>query len=304
MNRERLTRRAFLGGALALTADTLACGVFEKSLKDSVLSFTFQDTENKGKLSDFVENLANSYVELTQTPRLKKAELKDKTIIYSNSQDYSKNSSGPSQEHNWGLSYFKEKVVHLNLEELKKQGRQYRLEAGVVLLDALWHEWGHLDVTESGSGSLINKPDLAYFNSPVSKTNEPYKYYRGGRVYTDTWVGFLRWDEVLNETIIMRRMQEQVGLSGGFTAGDYVPVGTDFFPDFTVSVGINLNRLYELYATSDWEGLAKIVGINLPGAGSPLEKGRNLFLAVHYADRQALINTGVFAKITSKRYRP
>lgn len=305
MSQETLTRRVFLGGVAALAVDTLACGIFEKSLKDSVLSFTWQDLENEGKLKGLVERLASSYTSFTETPRLKKGELIANTTLYQKSQDYSKNSPVSTlQEHNWGQADFKNKTVHVDLEELQKLGRQYRQQAGSVLLDALWHEWGHLDIMENNSGSLINRPDLAYFYSPVSKTNEAYKFYRGGRVYTDTYFGFLRWDEVLNETINLRRMAEQAGLSGGFTTGDYVQTGTDFFPDFTVSVGINLNKLYELYSTSDWEGLARIIGENLPGVGSDLEKGRNLFLAVNYGDRRALANTGVFTKITSTKYSP
>lgn len=304
MNREKWTRRAFLGGISALAVDTISCNYFERSLKDSVSSFTWQDAENREKLNGFIEKLANFYFNLTQTPRLKKEDL-TKTIFYEKSDEYAKNSLGTIlQEHNWGQADPKNKIVHINLEELQKLGRLYKQQAGAVLLDAIWHEWGHLDVAERNTGELIDKPDLAYFYSPTSKTNEAYKLYHGGRVYTDSYFGFLRWDEVLNETITLRRMSEQAGLSQGFTAGDYVTNGTDFFPDFTVSVGISLNTLYDAHATSDWEGLAKIVGQNLPGGGSPLAKGRNLFIAVHNGDKQALINTGVFTKITSTKYSP
>lgn len=275
----------------------------EKSLKDKVHSFTWDNAQNSEKLEAFVENLANDYLQITRTPRLTKEDLlgTGRTTLSPTRNTFieSVRAVEPSYEPTetqWGYTDYKSRRVFIDLENLKKQSLTQNAEAGLALIDALWHEWGHLDVTERTSGELLNNRQT-FFYSPVSNQNELFRKYRGGAVYTDTYYGYLRFEEVWNETITVRRMIEQVGLSSIISARDYYENGIDFFPKFTSAVNIPLSTLYQLHATSDFEGLAMLIGQNLPGNEPPLEKGIQLFNGIHQSNSGLIRETRAFEKI-------
>lgn len=285
------------GGVLAL--DKIGEKKTEKSLKEKILSFTWQDFEDEEKLQTFTETLADSYLQLTKTTRINKEDLlgKDKTNFYKGKESFlaAIKTVSPNKElstNQWGYADFESKRVFIDLDNLKKHSIKQTNKAGLVLLDALWHEWGHLDVTERTSGELINDTSKAYFNSPNSGTSEPLLKYRGGAAYTQTYYGFLWFEEVLNETITVRRMFEQVGLEEIGSVGDYYENGTDFFPKLTSAIGISLEDLYQMHATSDFEGLAKRIGEKLPGDIDALTKGKLLFIGIHDSDSEKIQQTG------------
>jgi len=287
--------------ALLLGGTNLAHEVLsEKTLKEKVLAFTWKDAEDKEKLKSYMESMADGYLELTKTERLKKEDLvgENRTSFYTDTIGFI-NSVREVEPHyeppetQWGYTDFASKRVFIDLEKLKSQAQSQGGEAGLALIDGLWHEWGHLDVKERTSGELINNPD-AFFQSPVSGNNEQFKSYRGGTVYTDTYFGYRHFDEVWNETITLRRMIEQVGLDQVHSAADYYENGVDFFPQFTSAANIPLATLYEMHATSDFEGLAKLVGQNLPGEGPSLNKGISLFTGIHQSNPDWIRETGAF----------
>lgn len=275
----------------------------EQSLKEKVLSFTWRDIENNGKLRSFVESLADSYLQVTQTPRLTREDLigENRTTFYKSEDAFIQGvrvvePNYQSTETHWGYTHYLSKRVFIDLESLKKQALTQNAEAGLALIDALWHEWGHLDLADRTSGELLNNPQ-AYFYSPVSSRNELLRRYRGGAVYTDTYYGFLRFEEVWNETITVRRMVEQVGLDQVVSARDYYQNGVDFFPRFTSSVNIPLDTLYQMHAASDFEGFSRLVGQNLPGSEPTMTKGVRLFSGIHQSDPSLIRQTGVFERI-------
>ncbi len=292
---------ALLLGGTNIVHETLR----EKTLKEKVLAFTWKEAEDPAKLKAFMESMADGYLELTKTERLKKQDL-----VEENRTNFYKNTDGFMQsirevephydppETQWGYTDFASKRVFIDLEKLKRQAQSQGSEAGLALIDGLWHEWGHLDVTPRETGELINNKEV-FFQSPVSGNNEQFKSYRGGTVYTDTYFGYRHFDEVWNETITLRRMIEQVGLDQVDSTADYYENGVDFFPQFTATAKIPLETLYEMHATSDFEGLAKLVGENLPGEGPSINKGVRLFTGIHQSNPDWIRDTGVYDVISS-----
>lgn len=284
------------------------------SFKEKVLSFRWEQAKG-GEFDRFVSNAADEYLRLTGSTRVSKADLTGSGRInfYQNrdqmmravKESVADFSPTPNQ---WGYTAYKDRKVFIDLGTLKNQtGVQAKANsldpdstAGMALLDALWHEWGHLDIEERTQGQLINNPKYSFY-SPESKKDEQFRRYRGAAVFTDTYYGFLRFEEVLNETITVKRMGEQVGLDKVFSAADYYQNGIDFFPLFTAAAGISLDDLYRMHSSSDFEGLNRLIGSKLPGDEGDLEKGVRLSVAIHRSDREVIRQTGIFSTINSKK---
>lgn len=277
----------------------------EKSFKDKVLKFGWKNTENPSALQNFTNLAAEEYVKLTKTPRLTKPELTAQTIFCRSNDEFTRTVKTINPEfflagNQWGYADFSSHQLVIDLDGLKKQtiiqAQSQKIDpeltAGKALLDGLWHEWGHLDVTERHEGKNLNNPDI-YFLSPVSLKNEQWRKYRGGAVYTDTYYGYVRFEEVLLETITIRRITEQLGLAEPFSTGNYYQNGVDLFWNFTRETGISPETLYQAHATSDFEELAEIIGRNLPGNESPEIKGIRLFTGIHQANSNMIDQTGI-----------
>lgn len=285
-----------------------------KSFKEKVLSFKWDQAKGQ-ELESFTSDLADEYLRLTGTTRVNKNDLTGagKTNYFTNRDEMVKAIRALTPDfipttRQWGYTDFETGKVFIDLGTLKEQtGTQARQNngdpndtAGVALLDALWHEWGHVDVTPRTEGKYINNPQL-YFYSPNSNKNELYKKYRGAQVFTDTYYGFLRFEEILNETIIVKRMIEQVGLEDIFSASEYYENGIDFFPLFTSAVEIKLEDLYQLHTTSDFEGIVNLIGSHLPGNEDPFVKGGRLLVGIHQSNPQLIQQTGVYNLLPNRR---
>lgn len=273
-----------------------------EKLRERAEAFTWKDAQSPEKLQGFVSELADGYLFLTQTSRVKKDDLigEGKTNFYHDRASYLKAlaekgyTQGPRE---WGAASYEGKGVFIDLSTLRSFADRLGQKAGFALLDGLWHEWGHLDVAERTSGRLINNPQYV-IKSPTTGIEMPFKKYRGVEVYITEKEGlFHRFEEVLNEAITVRRITEQVGIANSFFQNLYYENGLDFFVEFTKRTGISLKTLYETHATSDFEGLANLVGRNLPGAKTPIDKGLDLFLAVERNNREMLRQTGVFTRL-------
>lgn len=284
-----------------------------KPFKERVLSFKW-DQANGKELESFTSDLADEYLRLTQTTRVNKNDLvgQGRTNYFKDRDEMVKAIRVLTPDFTptaaqWGYTDFGTGKVFIDLGTLKEQtsvqAKQNNLDpndtAGIALLDALWHEWGHADVAERTEGKYINNPQL-YFHSPNSNKNEQYKKYRGAQVFTDTYYGFLRFEEVLNETITVKRMIQQVGLETVFSSADYYQNGIDFFPLFTSTVGIKLDDLYQMHATSDFEGIVNLIGSHLPGNEDPFVKGGRLLVGIHQSNPQMIAQTGVYNLIPKK----
>ncbi len=276
-----------------------------EAVRQRIEAFSWEQASDGHELRQFIEDMGDAYLSLTNTPRLTRDDIlgEGKMNTYSSSADfvtaiqtvYPEYVSSPTQ---WGYTDYKTGKIFISMENLKQQALASGNTAGEALVDAVWHEVGHRDVTERTSGTLLNNPQALLF-SPVSGINEEIRRYRGGTAYTDTYYGMVRFDEVLNESITALRMVQQLGMPKGMSAGEYYQNGVDSFPKLTQVAGISLDRLYEYHATSDLEGLAIAIGNVLPGTAEPIAKGINLFTSIHYADAQMIEDSGALSVIPS-----
>lgn len=158
---------------LAPSAIAKLTEIREPTLKEKVLSFTWKDASHKEKLNLFIENLATAYIKSTKTPRLAKEELLAKTATYDSTKDYTRavNEVNPGYvptDTQWGYTDYSTRKAFIDMESLKRQAPG---NAGLSLITALWHEWGHLDVVEQTTGELLNNPDAFFIHQIVSQMN-------------------------------------------------------------------------------------------------------------------------------------
>lgn len=312
--REAISRRKFLklavgtagaagaAGLAAVISENLKTSEKPKSLKEEVMSFSWLDVENPDKLNKFTHRLADEYIAVTGTARVTKEDLtgQGKTSFFKSKSAYTAAANIIDREYRptatqFGYTDFKTGKTFIDLETLKRLAlQQPDMTAGMAIIDALWHEWGHKDVTPRIEGKLLNDQRYVFLSSN-SGQSEPFRSYRGLEVFTDTYYGFLRMEEALLETITTRLMFEKVGLEGIMSAGDYFSNGVDILLPFTKSI-MTVDELYQKRASSDFEGLAEIFGANLPGTGDNLAKGSQLYLAIHQDNPQLLSQTGIFQK--------
>lgn len=271
-----------------------------EDIRNTILNFSWEQARNPEELKSFTEKMATAYLKLTATPRLTKEKLtgEGRTSLYPSRESFIQAVREVQPDYNpgdtqWGYADFTSEKVFIDVSSMESQARQagHQLPAGASLVDGLWHEWGHLDVTPRTSGEFLNNPQVTFF-SPTTQQEEVLTSYRGGAAYTDTYYGFLRFEEVLNETVTVRRLIEQVGLTELASARDYYPNGVDFFPKLTQKANIAVDELYNYHATSDFEGLAAKIGQILPGEAEPALKGSSLFVGIHQSDSYIIQQSG------------
>ncbi len=252
------------------------------------MGFSWRDSYDDIFLKTFVDEIAEAYIVLTNTKKLTFTDLvgPNKTIFFRSTDDFSRTlvdecAGYTPHDSQWGYTHFKTKKHYIDISKMESLALSNRADAGQCILDACWHEWGHSDVEISREGELLNK---YAFVSPKSNKKEPWLWYRGGEVFTDTYFGMLRFEEVWNETITCRRMEEKLKMKSVFSAGDYYKNGVDFFPALTISMNITLEQLYFWHSNSRLEEFAKKIGLGLIGGETPLEKGLGLFIGIHESD--------------------
>jgi len=261
--------------------------------KAKILDFTWEDIRVREKFDLYINKLAQKYLELTRSSCLNKVSLigAGNTNFFLSTKEWVEAINREDTKFvpistQWGYTYFKTSHHFIDLTKIKSQSEGTGASAGLCLIDACWHEWGHSDIKERNEGSLLNSK-YGYF-SPISNTPEQWLKYRGAEILTKTYYGLMRFEEVLNETITKRRMVEEVGLESIVSAADYYKVGVDFFPELTIKLGIRLNTLYELHATSNFEELAITIGSHLRGNDTSLIKGLNFFIAIHESNKTVI----------------
>jgi hypothetical protein len=269
------------------------------TFKKQVSEFSWHDVEDPDRLSVFSSSVADAYIHYTNSPRLTKDSLVGDQLRFARSRDEfiekvrENNPNYVPTETQWGYTDFSSGNVTIDLDSLGKQALEQNGDAGISLVNALWHEWGHKDIEIREQGELLHNPSISYF-SEESGRNEPWEYYRGGAVYTETYSGMLHFEEVLNETLTVLRMVKDLGLEQVISGRDYYYNGVDFFPKVVELAGITNEELYAYHSTSDLEGLARRIGSVLPVSGDPLIKGINLFTGIHLSDTDIIGDTGVF----------
>lgn len=279
------------------------------SFKERIEVFDWDRAEGK-ELEVFTNAAADEYLRLTGTNRVTRQDL-TATHFFGNRGEFvnavrNLGFGFTLTDRTWGATDFSKKQVFIDTAKLKDtffpltpKGFDSKKAAGRAFLQALWHEWGRLDITERKEGQFLNKPQY-FFESPYSGTKEPFRKYIGGAIFTDTYFGYTRFESVWNNTIALRRMMEQVDLDWVFAAGEYFQNGSDIFVNFTRAVGMPLETMYQMHSTSDFEGFMDLVGQKLPGNEPPLVKGERLVTAIHKSDRQLLEQTGVLSLLPKR----
>ncbi|MBI3955248.1 twin-arginine translocation signal domain-containing protein [Candidatus Gottesmanbacteria bacterium] len=310
----QMTRRQFLKLAgLGTAAGVLAaCNSSPKppeqkplSLKDEILGFTWNDFDNPEKRSKFIDDLAKEYLTITKSTLLSKKEMQENVTFCATTSEYITAVQRLDPERtpdttDWGYTNFKTGKVLINIESIKRQSTQAggpTQVAGLALLDGLWHEWGHLDTVKNSQGTLLNKQEFQLQRPDGVK--EDFGSYRGGEVFTDNYYGFAWFNEVLLETITIRRIIDHFGFESIISAGDYYENGVDVFSQVTQFAGISTDELYRFYSTSDFEGLLRKLGKALPEKDEysipdhDLEKGLILAIGIHQSNGELIKATGV-----------
>lgn len=267
----------------------------ERTLKEKVLAFTWEDAKDEKKLRAFTENLANGYVELTQTTRIKKEELVDarKIRFFTRENDFLQEVAKLSPQlavlHQRGYADYTERVAFINLEALQRDSKTTGSNAGLELVQAIWHEWGHLDIEPRTVGKYINNPK-AVLRPSANMPSEIIRRYHGGIIESDSYQDDKRFEEVWLETVIFRMIADGVGLEELSLSKEYFLNGVDVLASLTRD--ISYKKLYEMHATSDFEEFARLIGQKLPGNQEDFVKGERLFAAINSADYRKIEQTG------------
>jgi hypothetical protein len=287
------------GGAASLVVKEKA----PASFKQKVEAFSWGEAAKEKELAGHTDVLADEYLRLTGTTRIAKRETIENTHFLQNRAEFINAVKDIGRgftltDGTWGATNFPKRQVYIDTTKLKEifyplvpKGYDPNKSAGRAFLQALWHEWGRLDVAERTEGRFLNDPKY-FFEVPGTGRKEPFRKYIGGAVFTDTYFGYTRFESVWNNSIAVRRMSEQVDLDWVYAAGDYDRNGTDIFTEFTKAAGISIDTLYQMHATSDFEGFMDLVGQKLPGNTPAQIKGERLFTAIHRADPQLITQTG------------
>lgn len=279
-----------------------------KTLKEKILVFDWESAQNPEKLRVFTEALADAYFKIAPSTRMTKTDLvgPDKTNFYKSKEDFVRavKSVSPKQAlegHGidvFGYAHYPTKQVFIDLAYIRRRlpsDPSLNQKTGLLLANTLFHEWGHLDLEER----TIDNPKMSLDLSNGQKIE--FKRYHGGMVVqdgTDVDRLFGKFDEVWNETLAVRRVYEALGRDSRVEqeyANIYYLNGLDIFLPFTADVPFE--TLYEMHATSDFEGFAKLIGRKLPGDQTELMKGMDLILAIDSADPSMIQKTGIFSVI-------
>lgn len=295
---------ALTGAATGLAVPLVKEATRERTLKEKVLAFTWEDAKDEKKLRAFTEDIAHGYVEITQTTRIKKEDIVDarKIRFFTRENDFlqevAKLNPQLAIQHQRGYADYGEPVVLINLEALQKDSKAIGSNAGLELVQAIWHEWGHLDIEPRTVGEYVNNPK-AVLRPLANMPPEIIRRYHGGIIESDSYQDYKRFEEVWIETATIKIMEDGPGLQTIVASKEYYQNGIDILRELTRE--ISYKNLYQMHATSDFEGFAKLVGQKLPGNQEDFVKGERLFAAINSADSRAIEQTGATA--TSDRQR-
>lgn len=303
--RRRLLLGAAAGAGLLATGIGLGVGIeLKKSNTPDVptltdmLGSTWESLKNPETQEKFLQVAAEQYMSVTQSTRVTAEGLVKSTTMFNSAveaQPVIKKIVPEFLQELTGAADFESGKVYVDMETLTKQNRKrpgnLEGEGGLALLGLLWHEWGHLDIETRTTGELLNNPDV-FFHSPVSNLDERFLEYRGGEVLTHTFFGFKRFEEIWNETVALKLQMEGLKLPSVIAGENYFENGTGFFLDLVNTVGITAKQLYEMHATSDFEGFARAIGKRLPGNSPDIYKGVNLFIGIHRSNSEMIKQTG------------
>lgn len=241
-----------------------------ENFRRKVMEFTWADAQDPLKRDDFTKFLADKYVEGNPATDLSPEALvdPDKLLFLPDRDEYvaKKAEFGIKEVPSFALEYghyIKEGgYILIDWGTLSLTRKLQKFEAGISLLHALDHEWGHKDREERTEGEWIN--DLAHTISKEDGSQDPWAGYFGGQVFSaaNYWA-YGKFEEVWNESTTRRRIQEQVGIQR-IPPSAYQASGTDFLIPFERALKIPLEVSKNMHRGSDREGYAKLIADRLP----------------------------------------
>lgn len=279
-----------------------------KAFKERVLEFNWNNIHSQEELRPFLESGVREYLKVTNSTNLTEAQLLEpgRITFYKTTKEFEeavKKIKPNYKGDNTAYSDFDNNKLFFDIQRLKSEAQKLPNSDGINLARLLFHELGHFDVKLNTSGEQINNPNY-YFTNPRTGVNEKYKLYRGFQVYTDSsYFGFEQLEEVVLDTLAHRLLVEKVGLPEAPVSfhtrnSKYYRSGVDLFLPFSLQ-HIPLNTLYNLHATSDFDGLTKLIGSLLPGPRTDekndrvIYNARELFIGIQEENPQRIAATGV-----------
>lgn len=276
-----------------------------KSFKDRVLEFSWNNIHNPEDVRPFIEAGVREYLKVTNSPNLTETQLLEpgRISFYKTTKEFEEAVRKTNPSYNGKdaavTSPFKKEML-LNIQKMQEDCRAYPPgHDGVYFGRLLFHELGHMDYKEREATEFANNPDY-FFVHPNTQQKEPYKKYWGGVVIAGDSLnnyGFVGSQEVILDSLASRMLTERLGIQSDKLAvvdadSIYYRNGLDSFLPFSRKF-IDLDELYRLNSTSDFERLTKAIGSHLPGEASAARKGWNYLVGIHERNPQKIASTGI-----------
>lgn len=273
-----------------------------KTFKDWALEFKWENIGSVADLEGFKRSAINEYINLTGSVNLTPEQLLEsgRVKFYPSTRDFQaaiRQKKPGYTGGDVGYTDYDNTLVFFDIEGIKAEAWRLPGNDGLHLARLMFHELGHLDVALKSTGFQINNPNY-YFRNPQIGVDEPYFVYRGFQVFTrSSYYGFNLVEEAALDTLAHRLLTERSGIPpervDAFTKDSkYYRNGVDLLLPFSRKF-IDLDTLYSLHASSDFDGIVELVGSKLPGEASNIYKGRELFIGIQERNPGRIASTGI-----------
>lgn len=297
ITRRRLLTASVIGGGIGLGVvvptvrylyGTLEAKPQAQTLSQAIEKSSWDNLKNTEALGRLTELAAQTYVEATHSPRLDVAALTTNTFFYTTRQRFLDHGAklNPDIDRSYqAIEYadFDTKQVLIDLSKLASVNPNF--SAGGTVFGKILTQWLAVDLQErTGLRGGFLDPRV------VGKTT-----FRGLSPIIDNQYAYPRLDSVMRESIgVMIQLDSRLReISPNST---FVSNGTvDLVKHCSVSK-IRVIDLYNLYSTSDAQGLARLLGSNLLPEGDAVQKGLGLFQAIEQDDPIAFEQTGIYRR--------
>ncbi|OGG15507.1 hypothetical protein A3D77_06700 [Candidatus Gottesmanbacteria bacterium RIFCSPHIGHO2_02_FULL_39_11] len=270
--------------------------------------FQWEDMAKVENRQNFMTYLAKLYVHMTGTSWLRPESLVSPSNLnlYGDRSAYEGDAraiypgfiSDPGE---WAFADYGTKRVFVDYKSVRDAANKRGVGAGEAMAYVLWHEWLHLDVIPRTSGEWLNNPRVYNRNTGTGE-HEEWKEYLGFKVNTKNTNDFRRFNEVADGTLLRMFMMRKLGLYGNMTQSSRnFRNGVDTFEPLMDSLGISKEELYQMYTSSDFEGLAKRVGSSIPRSEADILKGVKVFDAFDEGSAEKLRSSGVYALLDKNK---
>jgi hypothetical protein len=265
--------------------------IHREELAQRVMNFTWRDYEADHKIHSLSADLIGLYTSVTPTPHIYPKLLDQDIHFYRNRKEFQAHIACLNRDYNvteeWG---YQDHVTGKMLWELTKLREvNPNGHAGLVLADALWHEFGHRDLEVN----MPTLPDLSVMRNAHTDCNV---IFRGGKIVGPDFVSFLRFDEVWNLVGVFGRLGECFPDVKVYPNPDLAKNGTDVLFAIANKAQIPWKMIHKMHQQSNPIGLASQIGAHLTGTEDSSRKGWTLFEAIDQSDALGISEAGFFGQ--------